>query len=171
MADWKVERLGGNHDRSGFRCGKPELDEFLEKYVSQYERRGLARAFVAVLPPAVQVLGYYTLSAGSISLEALPERERRKLPRHPVPVAHLGRLAVAQVAQGKGLGEYLLMDALARCARSSDAVAVYAVAALVIDDTARRFYLQYGFATLEDDPLHLYLSLKKITALNLEAPD
>lgn len=171
MADWKVERLSARHDRSGFCCGQPALDEFLAKYISQYERRGLARAFVAVQPPSIVILGYYTLSEGSIYLEALPERERRKLPRHPVPVAHLGRLAVTQAARGQGLGEYLLLDALARCARSSDAIAVYAVEVQAIDDSARRFYLKYGFDSLEDDPLRLYLSMKKIKALNLEEPD
>src|SRR5205085_2264114 len=96
MIDWAVERLSAHHDRTGFACGRPALDDFLSRYATQYEKRDLARVYVAVEPPGVRVQGYYTLSGGSLSLDALPESQRKKLPRHPVPVAHLGRLAVDQ---------------------------------------------------------------------------
>lgn len=57
-----------------------------------------------------EILGYYTLSSGSVSFENVPE----KLPRYPTPTAHLRRLAVDIGQKGKGLGELLLIDGLAR---------------------------------------------------------
>jgi GNAT superfamily N-acetyltransferase len=116
------------------------------------------------------VLGYYALSAGAFDLSALPEGKRRKLPRHPVPVSHLGRLAVDQGAKGQGLGASLLMDALARCERLADDLGIHAVEVWAIDDSARHFYLKYGFEPLTDDPNHLYLTMKTIRKLALNLP-
>jgi predicted GNAT family N-acyltransferase len=112
MPNWTIEKLADRHDRGTFSCGKTSLDEFLQKYATQYQRRDLARTYVAVLPPDAKVLGYYTLSSGAVDLGALPDDARKKLPRHPVPVGLLGRLAVDLTARGQRLGETLLLDAL-----------------------------------------------------------
>ncbi len=122
--------------------------------------------FVAVVPPDAEILGYYSLSAGAVSLDALPADQRRKLPRHPIPVAHLGRLAVATKCRGQRLGEFLLIDALRRCGTIADSLGLHAVEAVAIDDSARQFYLKYGFESLIDDPRHLYLTIAKIWNLN-----
>ena len=112
MPTWRIERLSDAHDRSAFDCGKPPLDDFLKRFAGQYERRDFAAVYVAISPPGNAVLGYYSLSSGSVDLTALPEAVRKKLPRHPVPVIHLGRLAVDQSVRGQGLGRHLLVDAL-----------------------------------------------------------
>src|SRR5262249_23815308 len=117
---WQIERLSDEHDRSGFCCGKPSLDEFLVKYAGQHDRRDFARTYVAIEPPGQTVQGYYSLSGGSFDLSVLPEAERKKLPRHPVPVACLARLAVTQAARGRKLGQYLLLNALQRCSQTSE---------------------------------------------------
>jgi GNAT superfamily N-acetyltransferase len=164
---WTVERLADAHDRGSFSCGKPALDDFLKRLAGQHERRDFARTYVAVIPPDPTVLGYYSLSAGSVDLSVLPEGEGKKLPRHPVPVAHLGRLAVTQNARGQKLGRFLLVDTLRRCHRSSSEVALYAVEVHALDEEACRFYLKYGFTPLAEDLRHLYLSMKTIRKLNL----
>jgi GNAT superfamily N-acetyltransferase len=164
---WRIERLTDDHDRSNFSCGNPSLDDFLKKLAGQYDRRDFARTYVAVLPPTAAVLGYYTLSGGALVLDVLPESVRKKLPRHPAPVALLGRLAVANEARGQGLGKLLLLDALRRCSRLSAEVALYAVEVEAIDDQARDFYRKYGFTPLGDDPYHLYISIKAVQKLGL----
>ena len=75
-------------------------------------RRRIARVFVCTAGEADAVLGFYTLSALSIDLASLPEQLSRKLPRHPVPCALIGRLAVDRSAHGRGLGRMLLADAV-----------------------------------------------------------
>ena len=166
-APWVIERLTDAHDRSDFSFGKAPLDEFLKRLAGQYDRRDFARTYVALWPPEPAVQGYYTLSGGSLDLSALPEPVRKKLPRHPAPVARLGRLAVTQAAQGQQLGKTLLLDALRRCSRVASELALYAVEVDAIDEDARRFYLKYGFTALADDPLHLYLSMKAVQKLGL----
>jgi GNAT superfamily N-acetyltransferase len=115
-----------------------------------------------VLPSENRVLGYYTLAAGAVAFEQLPSDAARKLPKHPVPVILLARLAVDQSTQGKGLGEELLLDAFQRALDLSSALGVHAVEVDALDDIAAAFYRRYGFTPLLDDPLHLYLPMATV---------
>ncbi len=162
MPTWKVDPLGKAHDRSSFSCGKPSLDKFIRELASQYERRDMGRTFVATSPSEQVVLGYYTLAAGAVAFENLPAQVSHKLPKHVIPVVHLGRLAVDQQARGQGLGKFLLMDALNRSQRISENAGIFAVEVYALDDDAREFYLKYGFTSLADDVYHLYLPMKMI---------
>lgn len=165
MADWTIERLRPTHERAGFACGKPVLDIFLQSLVSQYEKRRLGRTFVATRPADLKVAGYYTLAAGSCDPGALPEAERKKLPKHAVPLIHLGRLAVDQGARGLRLGETLLFHALRTALELVEKLGAFVVDVYALDEDARSFYVKYGFSPLQDDPFHLFLPLKTIQAL------
>jgi GNAT superfamily N-acetyltransferase len=162
VAEWFIERLGRAHDRKGFSCGNGPLDDFLRSLAGQYEKRNIGRTYVATRPGEARVLGYYTLSSGAVPIENLPEPSARKLPRHPVPTILLGRLAVDREVHGQGLGEALLVDALGRALDFSETLGVHAVEVVAIDERARAFYERYGFLTLIDDPLHLYLPIASI---------
>jgi GNAT superfamily N-acetyltransferase len=165
---WSIERLHGRHDRKTFCSGVPELDEYLQRYAGQNDRARVSQHFVAVASPGQgRVLGYYALSAGSVAFEVLPDDLRKRLPRYPIPVGHIGRLAVDRSMQGRGLGAYLLIDAVARIARVADEVAIHAVEVVAINPSARKFYLKYGFIPLADDENHLYLPLSAVRKLGL----
>ena len=82
-----------------------------------------------------------------------------------MPVVLLGRLAVDQTAQGQGLGETLLLDALKRCLDLSQQLGVHAVEVVAIDSQAKAFYEKYGFVPLLDQELHLFLPLTTVAAL------
>lgn len=88
-------------------------------------------------------------------------------PECKVPIALLGRLAVDKSAQGQGLGERLLFDALFRAQQVASQMGTFALVVDALNDQAAQFYLRYGFKTLADDPRHLYLSIKEIRKLNL----
>ncbi len=162
MGDWTIERLGRAHARGEFACGKAPLDDFIRVLVSQYEKRDLGRTYVALRSGESCVIGYYTLASGAISFRDLPRDAARKLPKHPVPVVLLARLAVDRSAREERLGEALLMDALSRCLGLAEPVGVHAVEVDAIDEEARSFYLKYGFVPLLDDPHHLYLPIATI---------
>ena len=101
-----IEPLDRRHDRTNFSCGLPELDRYLARQAGQDVRRRIARIFVCTAGETDAVLGFYTLSALSIDLASLPTALSRKLPRHPVPCALIGRLAINRSAQGRGLGRH-----------------------------------------------------------------
>jgi ribosomal protein S18 acetylase RimI-like enzyme len=162
MSDWCVERLDRSHQRKEFSCGQGDLDKFLKELARQYDERYAAITYVAVRSGDKRVCGYYTLSAGAVARQDVPPATARKLPHHPVPVAHLGRLAIDQAIQGQGLGRFLLMDAFRRCLTAAQDLAIFALEVRAIDDRAGAFYLKYGFIPLLDNPLHLYLPLQTI---------
>jgi GNAT superfamily N-acetyltransferase len=139
------------------------LDRYLRQQASQDVRRGYAAAYVAVHAESGSIHGYYTLSMAGVVLEDVPLEIRSRLPRYPsVPAIRLGRLAVATPARGLGLGEFLLVDAMARALRNEVAWAAFLVDAK--DAAARAFYLRYGFLSLADDPDHLFLPRTTIEA-------
>lgn len=153
------------HDRKGFVCGEPSLDEYVSRYVTQDIKRSLTRAFVLVQEGNRGVQGYYTLSATQIQRERFPAEQARKLPRYPIPAVLLGRLAVEQALQGKGLGEFLLIDALKRVALAAETIGVYAVIVVALNERAARFYSGYEFIPLPDTPHTLFLPLETIRQL------
>lgn len=165
MVEWIIEQLAKDHERSSFTCGKSPLDDFIRSGASQYEKRRLGKTFVAIRPDARKVLGFYTLAAGAVAYERLPTDKSRKLPKHPVPVVLLARLAVDHSSKGLRLGEMLLLDALQRALDLSEGLGIHAVEVHAIDEAAATFYVKYGFEPLLDDPLHLYLPIATIETL------
>ena len=158
--------LGKTHDRKSFDCGEQSLNEYLHQYASQNSKRRINKVFVASVPEAPQqVIGYYGLSAGNLDADDLPENLRRRLPRYPVPVVLLGRLAVTKSYQGQGLGSILLADALQRIVQASQVMAVYAVVVDALNEQAAEFYQQFGFITLPSQPLKLFLPMDTAIAL------
>ena len=162
---WIVESLAKKHDRSQFDCGVVALNQYLKQLASQHAKRNISKTYVAIRDGETQVGGFYALSTGSMILEYLPETARAHLPRYPIPTAHLGQLAIDKKAQGQGLGEALLFDALRRVARIGDELGIYAITVDAIDEHAKAFYERYGFIAIIGDPLHLYLELKVIRQL------
>ncbi|HET9985176.1 MAG TPA: GNAT family N-acetyltransferase [Longimicrobiales bacterium] len=157
-----IEPLSAVHDRDAFDCGEPALNEYLKRYARQNQERGVGRTFVAVPEGERRIVGFYTLSAGSVAFSDVPEPLRRRLPRYPMPIAHLGRLATCRSVPGRGLGEALLFDALRRTVQIAIGLGVVAVEVWAKTDRARGFYERYGFESLVDDRRHLYLPLATV---------
>ena len=143
---YQIRALDADAQTSGFDCGEPVLNAYLQRYASQDIKRGVARVFMACPVEQTQlVAGFYTLSASSIAADTLPEKLRKRLSRYPVPVALLGRLVVSRSFHHQGLGSILLADA---CKRVAAASATLAVAAIVVDAKsaqAAAFYQHFGF--------------------------
>ena len=158
MTVYHIRPLDTGVDTAAFRCGQAQLDQYIYRYASQDVRRNLARVFVATPDGDTQRLaGFFTLSAGSVSCSDLPDMLARKLPRYPVPVALMGRLAVYTSFQGKGLGSILLADACQRVAQASSTLAVAGMIVDAKDQTAAAFYRHFGFLPLPGQPERMLL--------------
>ncbi|MGF1641462.1 MAG: GNAT family N-acetyltransferase [Rhodospirillales bacterium] len=160
-----IEPLSKHHDRAGFRCGTTALDDYIAKQASQDVRRHISQVFVAIESGREEIFGYYTLCAGSVDQMALPQEIARRLPRYPVPVAMLGRLAVATAHQGSGLGKVLVADACKRVLQASGDVAMMAVVGDAKDAAARRFYERFGFTLLPDSNRRMFLPMASLRAI------
>jgi GNAT superfamily N-acetyltransferase len=170
MADskWIIEPFAKKrHDRTGFDSGIAALNDWLATKVSQFDKKDLARTYVLVRRDEAAVRGYYALSNHTVVYEALPNDQAKGLPPIDIPVVLIGRLAVDLSAQGEGLGEFLLIDALRRAEYLADRIGIQAVEVDAINEAAKRFYERYGFLSLADDPHHLFLPMKVIRRLKL----
>ena len=105
-----------------------------------------------------QVIGYYALSAVAIEHADLPGRVRRNAP-NPVPAVLMGRLAIDTKAQGAGLGQHLVRDAILSTLAAADRIGVRILLVHALHDRAAAFYEKLGFKRSPTDPLHLYLLL------------
>ena len=123
-----VTELAPHHDRSDFDCGEPALNQFLQRLARQQSARDFSKSYVACQPDLPQIFGFYTISSGSIDFAHWSPDLR--LPRYPVPVARLGRLAVDTRAQGLGIGRVLLSHAVNLALMLSAHIGLYA---LIVD--------------------------------------
>jgi GNAT superfamily N-acetyltransferase len=145
---WEEAPLAKHHDRAGFDCGDTELNDYLQRYARQNHESGGAKCFVAA--PAdtpARVLGFYTLSPGSLEYSRTPALVKKGLARYDVPVFRLGRLAVDQTIRGRGLGGALLLRAAARCIGVADEVSGVA---LLID--AKNDRVAHGMPAMARSP-------------------
>lgn len=160
-----VEPLDKRQRRDDFACGEPAHDAYLWHQAGQDQRRRLAAVYVATAPPAVDVVGYYTLSNARIALDSLDDELRRRLPYRWLPATLIGRLAVAQAHQGRGVGQALLLHALRLSLAQSEAVASAFVLVQAKHEAAKSFYQHDGFVAFRDEPLQLYLPMKTVGSL------
>ncbi|MEV4419403.1 GNAT family N-acetyltransferase [Patulibacter sp. NPDC049589] len=159
------ELLTAAHATAAFTSGVESLDSWLRRHARAAVGAGSARTYVVVdREDESRVVGYSALAAGGIEPRGVPGRVRAGMPRHPIPVVLLARLAVDERVQGRGLGAFLLADAMRRTLSAADAIGVRALVVHAVDDRARAFYERFGFAVSPTDPLHLVLLVKDLRA-------
>lgn len=161
-----VRKLKATDAVESFDCGQFALNQFLQRYALSNQRANSAQTYVCCDGDAV--VGFYSLTVGSVDHLSAPERVVKGLARHPVPVMVLARLAIDQTFKGKGLGRALLKDALLRTLMAADIAGIRAVLVHAKDDEAREWYKKFDFKEGATDPFHLFLVLKDLKALLAE---
>lgn len=148
---------------AGFRSGVHPLDDYFARHAMPNDRAGVSRCFVlrSDLADLPVVCGFYTLSMASVQADAIRAVLKGRLPRYPLPVALIGRLAVDERARGRGFGEDLLIDALARVVSAGGSVGCVGVIVDAKDEGAERFYAKYDFVTVEAEawPHRMFLPM------------
>ena len=156
----RIEKLRREHVLDAFDCGQPDLNAWLVKYALQNQSASAAQTYVGLINN--EVLGFYSLAVGQVEYSDAPERLRKGLAKHPVPVMLLARLAVHKDCQGKGVGRGLLRDAVLRTLQASEIAGIRALVVHAKDDEAKRYYEQFDFVSSPTDPLHLFVLIKDL---------
>jgi GNAT superfamily N-acetyltransferase len=146
-----------------FDCGQSALNQFLQRYALVNQKANSAQTYVCCQGDVV--VGFYSLAVGSVDPVAAPSRVKKGLPRHPLPVMILARLAVDREHQRRGLGQALLKDALLRTAQAAEIAGIRCLLVHAKDDLARRWYESWEFEPSPTDPYHLFLMLKDLKSL------
>lgn len=148
--------LSNEHDRKGFDCGNAELNSWFAQVARQHKEKGISSTFVVVEEEAsTEVQGFYAISLAELVNAELPSQYRKRLPTK-VPAFRLGRLATAKPHAGKGIGEFMLFDAIDRVTRIATEIGGIC---LVVNakPSAVDFYTRYGFEQIADHPHNLFL--------------
>lgn len=153
----RIALLAKHHSREGFDCGEPALNQFLRQQAGQQQRKGFSKTYVALADDDASVLGFVTVSVGQVATAQLPLT--LKLPRYPVPILRVGRLAVDARYQGQGMGQDLLAFALRLALEFSQQVGLYAVVVDAKHEQVSAFYQRLGFLPTLDNPLCLFLPI------------
>ena len=156
----RVEKLRRDHPVEGFDCGREELNRYLSRYAWQNQQAGAAQTYVGIVGEVI--VGYHTLAVGQVTLEDAPERMKKGLAKHPIPIMLLARLAVDRRWQGQGVGKALLRDAMQRTLQAADIAGIHAFAVHAKDEEARRFYEHFNFVPSPTDSMHLFVLLKDV---------
>jgi len=143
----EIRALREADQRSEFRSGDADLDRFFHRFAAQNQFRHYIGVTYVALDDA-RILGFATVAPGHVEIEGLPAAGRGKLPRYPLPVLRLARLAVDLPAQGQGLGAQLLRFVLQLATRMAGD---FGCVGVVVDAKrgALEFYAKHGFIALD----------------------
>ena len=154
----RIEKLQPHHAIEAFDCGQEALNRFLQKHALHAQYSGGAQTYVGLSDETV--IGYYALAVGSVEQEHAPERMKKGLAKHSIPIMLLARLAVDLHWQKHGVGAGLLKDAMLRTLQASDIAGIRALVVHAKDQAARNFYERFDFLPSPTDPLHLFMLLE-----------
>jgi predicted N-acetyltransferase YhbS len=160
VSSLRLALLSAGHDVSSFDCGNDQLTSWLIRHALASQRADLARTYLAM--EEGQVIGYVSLTTGSVRRDDSPKRYARGMPAHPIPTILIARLAVDHRHQGRQLGSRLLAETLRLAVTASDAAAARLVVVDAIDGRAADFYRRRGFIEVPKRPLRLYRKISDI---------
>jgi GNAT superfamily N-acetyltransferase len=167
----EIRALRPSDNRSAFQSGDEALDRFFHKYAGQNQfRHYLGVTYVAMEDS--RVLGFATIAPGQLDIDDIPSAARKKMPRYPLPILRLARLAVDRSAQSQGLGTQLLRFVCRLAGKMADD---YGCAGIIVDakPDAVSFYAKHGFVpydALEGQseqrprPTMMFLAMRAIKA-------
>jgi ribosomal protein S18 acetylase RimI-like enzyme len=160
----RIEPLSRLHDRKGFDCGDAALNEYLYRTAHQHIEKGISRTFVLVdTDNPKEILGFFTLASCEVVTTDLPKNYARKYPAK-APAAKLARLAISRDQQRRGLGTIMMVDAMKRTLAVAENIGIIGFFVDAKNQTAREYYGQFGFISLPDKPLELFLPLQSVKA-------
>lgn len=140
------EPLGPQHEVERFANGRHgSLDDWLRHRTRASEGLSARTYVTCAAEPANRVVGYHAIATATAQRAAVPSARLRKGMPQDVPLLLIGRLAVDDAFQGRGLGSALLIDTLRRSAAASAIAGARGVIAHAIDDEAVLFYQRHGF--------------------------
>jgi GNAT superfamily N-acetyltransferase len=154
--------LDNEHRVNGFECGVGSLDIWLVKHARAAAGAGSARTYVVVDAEQGRVAGYHALSVASIEHSEATDRARKGMPRNPIPAMLLARLAVDKTVQGRGVGAFLLQDAMNRAVSVAEQAGIRLLLVHAVNEEARSFYEHFGFEASPTDAMNMQLLIKDI---------
>jgi ribosomal protein S18 acetylase RimI-like enzyme len=158
----RLELLTRRHDRKGFDCGDPALNDYLKKTARQHIEKGISKTFVLVdTEEPTKIFGFFTLASCDVVTSGLPAKYTGIYPAK-APAAKMARLAVSIDQQRQGLGTIMMAEAMKRILAVAENIGIIGFFVDAKTQAARAYYEQFGFIALPNNPLELFLPLHSI---------
>ncbi len=166
-----IEPLDRNrHDRAAFSCGETRIDNYIAKSAAKHQDENVTRVRVACLDGKPEILGFYALNSHAVDVTSLPPEARKHLPHYPTaPAIYLSMIAVHRDHQSKGLGQFLLAEALKRVQKVSEEIGVRFIVLDALNDNAAKLYARMGFIQLSTTPSRMILNIAMIGKAKFKA--
>lgn len=152
-----VEPLNNEHNRNGFDCGVPALNNFLQKIAGQKSDRNQAQTYVLPADNHQTVVGFFTLATTRFDWREVAGKKNKTVDT----AALIARLAVDKRFTGQGVGLFLLRTALEKLIVAND---ILGIPIIVVDakDGAAAFYETVGFQFLEEGGNRLFITMETV---------
>jgi GNAT superfamily N-acetyltransferase len=160
VSSFRIEKLARHHVLDGFDCGEEALNRFLLRFAFPNQQANASQTYLGLAGD--DVAGFTTLVVGEVAQDEAPERVKKGLARHPVPIMLLARMRVSLRFQGHGVGKGLLKDAIMRTLAAADIAGIRAFAVHAKSEKARAFYERFDFISSPTDPLHMFVLIKDL---------
>lgn len=151
------------YDYRSFCCGEGQLDDWLDRYAGQSQKRWETRTYLLVnsMAESREIYGYFAVQPTQI----LPDEAslvRGRSTIYPMPATHLVKLAISDNHQGQGLGGRILAEAIRITLEAAELIGSVVLIVDAINDNAKSFYSRYGFTPLQNDSMRLFMPMKTI---------
>lgn len=164
LRDLAIETFdAARHERAAFTCGVNRIDNFLKITASKYLAGDIGRIYVAIEKAGGRLIGFYAVGPHSIDACELEADMKKRLPNYDrISAYYLSMIGTHSDVQGKGVGGYLLADALKRCIEATDKMGGRFVVLDAINEDAARLYVRYGFVELPSVAGRMVVSIAKL---------
>lgn len=150
------EPINEQHNINDFNSGEEILDLWLKNRAIKNQKANASRTYVAC--DSERVIAYYVLASSSVNASFALGSFKPNLP-NPIPVVVLGRLAIDQAYQNRGIGRSLVRDAGFRVIQAAETIGIRGLLVQAISTKAKEFYEKLGFEPSLIDPMTLMVTL------------
>lgn len=154
-----IEHFSSSLDMSSFDCGNNDLNAWFHSNAAHDYETHTCHIYVYI--EADKVVGFYTLTSYIIQRRTTQPNREGYPSGNNLPATLLGRLAVDQGFQKRGIGKLLIRDAIRNARISNQYVATRFLVVQAKTPQLAQWYERHGFIASPKNPLHLYYDIQK----------
>ena len=155
----RIEALTRAHDLDAFDCGEPARNAWLQTRALGNQDSSDSRTYV--MAEAASVLGFHTLTVGSMLRSWLPGGLRRNAPEQ-VGCVLIGQLAVSVALQGHGIGRTLIVHAMGQTLQVAELAGCRLLGVHPARPELVRYYARFGFIETSSSPALMAMPMARV---------